>query len=506
MNFTKRILSTVAVLALLLGVLYAGNQSREQERESIFDHTKTLHIWYTDEALTDYLSSMAVRFNEENGVRVIPVLQSGLEFLEQINEASLTNEDTPDLYIASNDIMEKAYLAGLATEIFDDDAVVSTDNFPESAIYAVTYQQKLLGYPFYYETSALLYNKTYLEDMAKTQITEELEGTTGEEEDEEETSQTQEEAGEDTEDTGLSDEEMAALVEERLPSLIPTTFDELEEFAENYDAPENVEAVFKWDVSDIFYNYFFVGNYINVGGSCGDDTGTIDIYNENAIKALQVYQDLSQYFAIDADEVTYDSAIEEFMAGKIVMTTATTDIVQKLEEARENGEFAYDYGIATIPDLNEEMSTKGLSVTSTIYVNGYSSLKEEANQFAAYLVENTEEDLYTAAGKVSANKNISYENQNLNIFMDEYEDSVPMPKMMATSNFWVKMEIIFSNVWDGSSVNDELKSLSEEIKSQITGEVVEETVIQVEEEEDTEYTDYSDEDEETEEEAESAED
>ena len=36
-------------------------------------------------------------------------------------------------------------------------------------------------------------------------------------------------------------------------------------FANSYDAPEQVEAVFKWDVADIFYNYFFVGNYIDVG-------------------------------------------------------------------------------------------------------------------------------------------------------------------------------------------------------------------------------------------------
>ena len=42
---------------------------------------------------------------------------------------------------------------------------------------AVTYQQKILGYPFYYETSALLYNMTYLEELAKKEIQEELKDT-----------------------------------------------------------------------------------------------------------------------------------------------------------------------------------------------------------------------------------------------------------------------------------------------------------------------------------------
>ena len=44
---------------------------------------------------------------------------------------------------------------------------------------------------------------------------------------------------------------------EQLEAGIPANMDEMLAFADNYDAPENVEAVLRWDVSDIFYNYFF---------------------------------------------------------------------------------------------------------------------------------------------------------------------------------------------------------------------------------------------------------
>ena len=500
MSLTKRVVSAFLVLVMLFSVLYAGNQVKEQEKQEIFDNARTLHIWYTDEALTDYLSSMAVRFNEEHGVRVIPTLQSGLELLQKINEASLTSEYYPDLYIASNDNMEKAYLAGLAMEISDEEGVVSLRNFPESAMHAVTYQQKILGYPFYYETSALLYNMTYLEDLAKREIQEELDDAALAAKDE---AEAEEEASGDSEDkkeesteeaqssAAISDEEMAELVHERVPALIPTTFEALLEFADSYDAPQNVEAVFKWDVEDIFYNYFFAGNYMDIGGMCGDSKDSIDIYNEEAIRALMVYQDLSDYFAIDASDVEYNSVIQEFMEGKIVMTTATTDIIKKLDAAKESGEFEYDYGIAPIPRLNEEMDTKSLSVTNTIYVNGYTQMKEEANDFAKYLVTEHAKDLYTATGKVPANKNITYDNPNLDMFMDEYQDSAPMPKLMAISNFWVKMEIMFERIWNGEEVSSELKQLSEDIMTQVTGESYEETYIKIEEEEE-EFIDYSD--------------
>ena len=490
MSLTKRIISAFLVMVMFFSVLYAGNQVKEQEKQEVFDNTRTLHIWYTDEALTDYLSSMAVKYNEENGVRVIPTLQSGLELLQKINEASLTSEYYPDLYIASNDNMEKAYLAGLAMEISDDEGVVSLKNFPESAMHAVTYQQKILGYPFYFETSALLYNMTYLEELAKAAVMEELgveaeaeaEETSGEEED----SQTQETASEE-----ISEEEMAELVYEKVPGLIPATFEALLEFADNYDAPQNVESVFKWDVEDIFYNYFFAGSYIDLGGMCGDSKNSIDVYNEEAIRALSVYQKLSDYFAIDASNVEYDSVIQEFMEGKIVMTTATTDIVRKLDQAKENGEFQYDYGIAPIPRLNSEMDTKSLSVTNTIYVNGYTKMKAEANDFAKYLVKDHAQDLYEATGKVSANKNVSYENHNLDMFMEEYQDSAPVPKLMAISNFWVKMEIMFERIWNKEDVSGQLKQLSEDLKTQITGEPYQETYIKIEEEEQG-FVDYSD--------------
>ena len=60
-------------------------------------------------------------------------------------------------------------------------------------------------------------------------------------------------------------------IAQRAEELIPTTIDGILSFADSYNAPEQVEAVFRWDVSDIFYNYFFVGNYADVGGPYGDD-------------------------------------------------------------------------------------------------------------------------------------------------------------------------------------------------------------------------------------------
>lgn len=40
----------------------------------------TLTLWYTDEALSEYLSSVAMNFQQDTGVKVITVLKDGVGF------------------------------------------------------------------------------------------------------------------------------------------------------------------------------------------------------------------------------------------------------------------------------------------------------------------------------------------------------------------------------------------------------------------------------------------
>lgn len=496
MSLKKRLTAVgiIAIAAVLtFGIAKSGLQISDKQEEPVFTGGKeTLYLWYTDEALTSYLTGAAVAYNENHDVRIVPVLESGLEYLENINKASL-EADAPDLYILSHDSLEKAYLAGLASEVKTADGVSMEEAYIGTGLKAATYKDKIIGYPFYFETSALLYNRTYLEDMAKSQLEAEADLAEGEEAQaqaeaaEEEGNTAQEESTETAEDNAFTQEQIDARVEE----ILPATIKEIETFAEEYDAPEQVEGVFKWDVTDIFYNYFFVGDAINMGGEAGFDTSQIDIYNLEAITSLQVYQELNQFFSIDTGEIDYETILDEFMAGKMVFTIATTDAVSKLEQARADGLMTYDYGIALVPDIDEGKSSRSLSMTSCVVVNGYSSNKEAANDFAYFLTNEYNDILYDRTGKVSAAKNVDYGYEALSRFAAEYEKSISMPKMLETSNFWVQLEVVFSEIWNGADANGELKALSEQIMEQITGEAYEEEYLEEpdQESEETEYLD-----------------
>ena len=406
--------------------------------------------------MTNFVNSAAVAFGEREDVHVIPVLASGSEYLEELNRASVEEEQLPDVYMISHDSLEKAYLAGLAEEIDDVQGVCDTAHFPAAALSAVSYHGKTVAYPLSFETSALIYNDTYLQEWAAQIAQKELLGDGTEDGVPEENS----------DGIAVDETQLAAKTEEYYANAVPQTMDDILNIADTFDVPEGVEGVLKWDVSDIFYNYWFVGNYMIVGGDAGDDETQINIDNPETVACLEVYKALNQFFFIESDTVSYESVLQDFIDGKTVFTIATTDAVQRLAQAKAVGELAFDYGVAMMPDVSAELQSRSMSVTNAVAVNGYSRHKELANKFAAYLVDECADSLYDRTGKFPANLNAAAEEGPLTIFKLEYAESIPLPKMMETGNFWLQLERLFAKVWNGEDVTAQVQELAAQIAAQ----------------------------------------
>lgn len=502
----KRLLSILLILLVSLAVLLVGvfkvpmkeipkPSEKTEEVVSTLDK-ETVYIWYSDDTLTNYLNSAAVAYNEKYQTRIMPVLQSPLEYLEAINEATV-NDEGPDAYILPHSSLVKAYMAGLAQEItlsgemFERSYIGQADN-------SVTCKDKRVGYPMFFETPVLLYNETYLTAMADTKNAQlDAEREAAQTVEEGESSDAADAAGDTAGDDAADAGDVSADAEEgevddpgyiTAMDLIPTTIGNIEELAESYDAPEGVESFLKWDVSDVFFNYFFLGDAINVGGAAGWDTNQIDIYNEDAIKCITEYQKLNQFFSIDSSNSDYSQVVNEFMEGKIVFTLATSDVIATLENARAEGTFSFDYGVALIPDMNDEIDTRAMSVTNCMVINPFSEKTDIANDFAYFATCEFAGEMYAKSMKVPVAKNITYDYEAFNIYAMEYGYSAPLPKMMETSNLWVQLEAAFKDVWDGEDPNATLRHLAEKIMYQISGKVTTLDTIELpEEEDDTEY-------------------
>lgn len=460
----KKTVSIIMIVLLILLVWLNPVCSASGTNSQGFMKDDVICIWYTEEALTSYLDNAAISYYAQTGVHIQPVLVSGLEYLEHIQEETLHGKTAPDLYILGNESLETAVLSGLATSLKDSRHILNETNFPGVALDAVSYQGEYVAYPLCFETSVFLYNKTYLETIAQQEaerVAKEL------------AAKTSEDAGNEAEASEEGTEEPAEQVQPEditAENILPRSYVEILEFANSFDPPEGMEVFLKWDVTDILYNYGFAGAYMDLGGPAGDDRGRLDLYNANAMYALSVFQDFNQFFSIEAKEITYDSVIDEFVQGKVMFTFANTAVIDKLERQKEEGTFTFEYGIAPLEMLNTTLQARNLSVTDTVVVNGYGEQIALAEDFAAYLCSEYVTNLYARSGKMCAFETTDLEYPQMEAVRDCYKMSMPIPKLVESGNYWILTELCYANIWEGDDVNQSLFALTDKINRQILGE------------------------------------
>ena len=421
----RRAAAIFVVLLVFAQMVQVSWSYHEEQRQAALTgqeaEPEKLTLWYTDEKLNPYLVEAAEEFEQQNHVEITLQLVTAVDYIEHINTASISDLGGPDLFITSSELLEKARLAGLTVENDSFTERELEDAFPQQALNAASCGGRLMAYPFDFETCCLLYNKNYV-DAA------------------------------------------------------PVTIDDILAYADSYeggDETADVENIFKWNVADIFSNFFFIANYVNLGGPTGDDPSQVQLSADEITACLQYYQSLNAFFAIDAEEVTTENVLQEFIDGKTVYTIAKTDAIAAIdkalaaEEETVSGDGDRFYGIAQVPDLTAELATKGLSVTNSVVVNAYSAQRELAKSFARYLTFEKAEDLYGLTDKMPVRLGVEYENPEMGVLLEQYENSVEVPKLTDLSNYWMEMEIAFANIWQGSDAAAEADAVAQEMLQQL---------------------------------------
>lgn len=436
MKIKKRI-SMAAVVILLAFMLWYAMEDSMTESETTTQQPQeqiTLNVWYSDESLQAYIEGAAKSYEEKNHVEVNTRQIPEIDYIEMINDSSVGEEfEGPDVYLVTNDQLEMVELAGLTSVVEKHKEHYSSAYYADTALHAVRYNGNQIAYPVSFETSFLLYNKEYV------QVEQER-----------------------------NDQESPEQQESQTVTVIPKTIEELKDFSEEFEGAEGVENIFRFDVSDIFYTYFFVGNYLKLGGQDGDNAGVVDVANENVIQCLTSFQDLSQFFAIDIKTIDYETVLSEFASGKTVYTIGKTDAIQKLAELQEENGTEISYGIAVLPNVSAELETKALSITTAAVVNGYTRNQQEADKFADYLAFGYADNLYETTGKYAAKREVKIpDNVYRSEIYEQYEKSVSLPKLLNASNFWVNLEIAFFNIWTGEDVQEQIQTVSDQVKKQL---------------------------------------
>ena len=87
MNTRKKLVSVLGIVLVLValgvyGIAFSGKKGKELSFGIV--QKETIHLWYTDASLTDYLNSKAVSFYEETDIDEVKCKKAA-EFLKKRN-------------------------------------------------------------------------------------------------------------------------------------------------------------------------------------------------------------------------------------------------------------------------------------------------------------------------------------------------------------------------------------------------------------------------------------
>lgn len=395
------------LLAVFLGLTLTAVTACSSKKGSVEDTSENtdvnntnVTVYYEDKALTPYFEYI----NQKNGGVIYNYVQADSDdYIKDIAEQSTISDNPCDVFVLNCADIEQAYYAAILGEALDT-SVVNTDNYAKTAIQAVTYKNKIYGYPLTFSTSVMVYNKAYT-------------------------------------------------------TLEPQYFTQIEDFANNYEVTEDnasVQSILSWDTDDAFINYAFVAGSINPFGINGD-TESVNINNEAAVSALSYYQSLNSLFYMDLDDDTYDRCLEQFKNGALCYTMLRTQDLKALEDA------GVDYGIVPIPDISDTIRTKSLSNNYCVVINPYSKNKVAAKAAAEHIAYYYADALYDTTGNYSSTKKNSSKYEQV---YAAYEKSVPVAKIMNIGDYYTDWHIAFYNIWSGGNIEENLTMIEEDMKVQ----------------------------------------
>lgn len=251
----------------------SGAETVTAEEKDAYQKAGTdLVLWYEDASYDAFFQEAAERYFAENGIKVLPEYRNTLDYIGDIYDKTMQEEEYPDVCLMTGDCLEEAYLYGLIcvnknAEIYE--------SVLDKAVEAATYQDKMLGYPLSFDSCVFVYQNGYFENE-------------------------------------------------------PDSLQAIIDYSNENEPPEDVEYLLEWDVNDPFYDFPFISNGVKFEKT--ESEGMNVVYQEALYQQdLDYFAEILESFSIDADHISIGSILDNFLSGRTLCAFIDTDSLAKLQ-------------------------------------------------------------------------------------------------------------------------------------------------------------------------------
>ncbi|WP_123041365.1 sugar ABC transporter substrate-binding protein [Cohnella candidum] len=362
-----------------------------------------LVVWYSasEKALVD---EAAKAFKEKYGIDV--------EFQDVGPDKSIEKmiTDGPagvgaDVFSAVHDRLGSAVQAGvvLPNDLHEEETKA---NNTQKAVDAWTIDGQLYGYPMSVETTAVFYNKDIVKEA-------------------------------------------------------PKTWDEVINFAKTYNDAKAQKYAYMWEVGNGYWSWGIFGGYgAYVFGKDGSDGSDIGLNKPEGVEAAKFFESLHDILPIKAADIKADIKTSLFTEGKLAMNVSGPWQTQEFKKALGD-----KLGVAEYPALPNGKPMMPFSGVKGFLVNANTKYPIAAKLFAQLISsEEFQQKNFELFGSLPSNKNVAASEKVTSdpfasVFLKQFDNSTPMPKISEMNAFWSTHEAALSSLWNDKA--DPQKTMDE---------------------------------------------
>ena len=230
---------------------------------------------------------------------------------------------------------------------------------------------------------------------------------------------------------------------------IPESFEQIIEFAREWNNPAINKYALRWQVDDSYHNYFFLTAFgMELFGPEMDDFRFPGFDGVEARRGVEFHNSLRGFYNVNTADTTWDATVAAFQRGEVPFTITGP---WAIGDARKNG---INFGVTKLPTIggNQPRCFSGNIVAA---VSSYSKNIPAALAFVDFLAGEEGAKLqFDLTGKLAAYNDISgIEGLRDDIYlrgvMEQAPFANPMPVIPEVNQMWDAMKALFTFTWDG---------------------------------------------------------
>ena len=371
----------------------------------------SLVIWDANNQ-AQFLQEMGAEFEKEYGV---PVKFEEVGNTDQVNKLMTDGPAglAADVLLFPHDHIGNAASAGLLLPNTAFEQAVVSEN-AEKTVKAVSFDGILYGYPRSVETYAMFYSKDLIAEA-------------------------------------------------------PATFDDIFKFAETFNDPANNKFTFAWELQQFFYNFAFLAS--QGGYMFGDDNTNsedIGLNNDGAVAGANLMVEIKEkLLPLNTGDIDFDIKKGLFLDGSLALDVNGP---WAIADYKSNG---INFGVAPLPKIGDNPMTS-FSGVQAYYVNANSKYPQAAQLLARFLstkeaqMKNFEMNSLLPSNEEAANDPAVANDDIVKAFLQQFENSTPMPSIPEMGSVWNPITSAISEIWnEGKDPKTALDNAVEQIKSSI---------------------------------------